>query len=37
MTGNTPGKPMHTGQVAELGGSPNCVLQPQNSFVRVKS
>ena len=33
MTGSTPGMPMQTGQVAELGGRPNCVLQPQNSLV----
>jgi hypothetical protein len=37
MTGSTPGMPMHTGQVAELGGRPNCVLHPQNNFVRVRS
>jgi hypothetical protein len=37
MTGNTPGMPMQMGQVAELGGNPNCVLQPQNNFVRVSS
>src|SRR5436309_7002180 len=37
MTGSEPGKPRHTGHVAELGGRPNCVLQPQNSFVLVRS
>ncbi len=37
MTGKTPGMPIHTGQVAELGGKPNLVLQPQKSLVRVKS
>jgi hypothetical protein len=28
---------MHTGHVAEFGGSPKSVRQPQNSFVRVES
>ncbi len=37
MTGNTPGMPMQTGQVAEFGGRPNFVLQPQNSFVCVSN
>src|SRR5260370_39435284 len=37
MTGSVPGMPQQTGQVAELGGSPNCVLHPQNSFVCVRS
>src|ERR1700730_19346227 len=37
MTGSEPGRPRHTGHVAEFGGSPNCVLQPQNSFVFVRS
>ena len=37
MTGKTPGMPMHTGHVAEFGGSPNLVLQPQKSLVRVNS
>ncbi len=29
--------PMQMGQVAEFGGSPNCVLHPQNNFVRVSN
>src|SRR5262249_31786795 len=37
ITGNTPGMPMHTGQVAEFGGSPNWVLHPQNNLVRVSN
>src|SRR5208282_600987 len=37
MTGRTPGIPVQTGHVAELGGRPNCVLQPQNSLVQVRS
>ena len=37
MTGRVPGRPMQTGQVAELGGRPNCVEQPQNSLVFVSS
>ena len=37
MTGSTPGMPKQTGQVAELGGRPNSVVQPQNSLVFVSS
>ena len=37
ITGNTPGIPRQTGQVAEFGGKPNWFRQPQNSFVRVSS
>ena len=37
ITGKTPGIPMQTGQVEELGASPNLVLQPQNSLVLVIS
>jgi hypothetical protein len=37
MTGSTPGMPMQMGQVAELGGKPNFVLQPQKSFVLVSN
>src|SRR4051794_22521720 len=37
ITGSTPGMPTHTGHVAELGGRPKVVAQPQKSFVLVRS
>ena len=37
ITGNVPGIPRHTGHVAEFGGKPNFVEQPQNNFVRVSN
>src|SRR3990170_6994509 len=36
-TGKTPGRPRQTGQVWELGASPNRVLQPQKIFDAVRS
>jgi hypothetical protein len=37
ITGKTPGMPMQIGQVAEFGGNPKRVLQPQKSLVAVSS
>src|SRR5208337_4737937 len=36
-TGSAPGKPRHTGQTLEFGGSPKCVEQEQKIFVFVRS
>src|SRR5437867_12230160 len=36
-TGSAPGRPRQTGQVFELGGAPNRVLQPQKSLLLVRS
>src|SRR5271157_4479100 len=36
-TGRAPGKPRHTGQTLEFGGSPKCVEQEQKIFDLVRS
>src|SRR5271169_3787475 len=36
-TGRAPGRPRHTGQTLELGGSPKCVEHEQKIFVFVRS
>src|SRR5262245_29903580 len=37
MTGSEPGRPRHTGHVAEFGGRPNLFRHPQNNFVFVSN
>jgi hypothetical protein len=37
ITGNAPGKPMHTGHVCVFAGMPNFVLQLQNILLSVSS
>src|SRR4029077_15382002 len=37
ITGSEPGRPRHTGHVAEFGGRPNLLRHPQNSLVLVSN